>query len=208
MEEPQQLSEAKDKLVRCLGIPVRILNIVSDDRVRVAETPAVLGVSQHDDKTIIVLTGAPGCGKSVSAALWLASYVFRTDRWQQTKDGWRFAQTLPVWTRASELARIDHYDADVVNPLLLSSRLVIDDCGEEYLDKFGFYTSLLDEIVSTRHEQLRPTLMTTRLSSGCFFERYGERMISRLRADGVMFGCGDIDQRGGPPGGLWTFLKG
>lgn len=205
MEDSKQLVEAKFNLVSRLGIPKRTLRVINGtDGNRITETSAVLGVRQYEDKSILVLAGAAGCGKSVAAALWLTGHVWPTSRWKQAEGEWQFTEELPAWSRASEFSRVDHYDDDDVQPLLLAPRLVIDDCGEEYLDKFGFCAALFDEVISTRHEQDRPTLITTRLSFNEFIARYGERMYSRLRENGRVVECGYIDQRGELPAAHWV----
>jgi hypothetical protein len=191
MDESQELNAAKEAFISGLGIPTRILNCI---KASVADTPAVTCVMRKEG-SIVVLTGREGCGKSVAAALWIDTYVRADSKWKRTEDGYHYTEPAPVWTSAPELSRVDHYDVNGIQRLLLATRLVIDDVGEEYLDKHGFLESLLNEVLSVRHGWLRPTLITTRIPPGLFIERYGERIRSRIREDGLMFGCGEDDLR-------------
>jgi DNA replication protein DnaC len=48
------------------------------------------------------------------------------------------------------------------------------------MDSKGAYLSLLDEVVNTRYERLRPTVLTTNIDAQRFRARYGERITDRL----------------------------
>jgi DNA replication protein DnaC len=100
-----------------------------------------------------------------------------------------------VWVTAAKLARWERYDEEAMNKLLRTPRLVIDDLGGEYLDKGGFYASLLDELINERQSSSRPTIMTTNLAAEAFKARYGERIVDRIREGGRFFECGNASLR-------------
>ena len=68
--------------------------------------------------------------------------------------------------------------------LLEASRLVIDDLGEEFNDTKGNFLAVLDETISDRVANERPTVITTNLDVDKFRDRYGRRITDRIRGDG------------------------
>lgn len=187
------LSKEQIALGNGLGIPTRALAAASG---ALDSTEAMSVVDGATD--FLVLSGGPGCGKTVAAAAWILSYVLDRKNWKQTQYDSSPARILglaPIWVTAAKLARWERYDEDQMQKLLRTPRLVIDDLGGEYLDKGGFYASLLDEIVNERQAETKPTIMTTNLNAEAFKERYGERIIDRIREGGRFVGCGDHSLR-------------
>jgi len=191
----EMLGPAMVKYVDGLGIPARALEAMRGTR---EETKAIQASTGALD--FLVLSGGPGCGKTVAAALWISSYVSDHSLWSnESRLGLRpapsFHGSAPIWVTAAKLARCDRYDENHMTKLLRTPRLVIDDLGGEYLDKGGFYASLLDEIVNERQAESKPTIMTTNLNAEAFKERYGERIVDRIREGGRFVGCGDQSLR-------------
>lgn len=177
-----------------LGIPTRALEAARGPLLSTAALDASKGA-----KDFLVLSGGPGCGKTVAAVVWISDYVSGRKRWGEStiygSDRPEFKGTAPIWITAARLARCDRYDEARMTKLLRTPRLVIDDLGGEYLDKGGFYASLLDEIVNERQAESKPTIMTANLNAEAFKERYGERIIDRIREGGRFVGCGDHSLR-------------
>jgi DNA replication protein DnaC len=157
-------------------------------------------------RDMLVLSGAPGCGKTVAAALWATEDVRKDECWEYTDHlgnvyghtGNRFKGQVVVWVTAAKLARWERYDQDEMAKLLKVGKLVIDDLGGEYLDKGGFYASLLDELINERQAGSRPTILTTNLDAAGFSTRYGERIVDRIREGGRFFACGNASLRRKP----------
>lgn len=197
-EEEQRLFDAnlvpaKMRLLSKLGIPTRALEAAQG---QIAQTVAIGAALGTDD--FLVLSGGPGCGKTVAAACWLLEYVSDRKKWQKDGTDKRvpvYTGIRPIWVTAAKLARCDRYDEDAMSKLLRNPRLVIDDLGGEYLDKGGFYASMLDEIVNERHAESKPTIMTTNLDADGFKSRYGERIVDRIREGGRFVGCGAVSLR-------------
>ena len=59
--------------------------------------------------------------------------------------------------------------------------IVIDDLGVEYLDKNGYFSHRLDELIDERYSNYRKTVITTNLNAKAFQTRYGARVADRIR---------------------------
>ena len=158
------------------GIPERYRQLI----LAPSDTKAMAAVRRLDSASgIVVLSGGTGCGKTV-AACW----------WAWARGG--------VFEKAGKLSRRSHWD-DTIDRLIRTPALAIDDLGVEYQDAKGFFSSLLDELVDTRYENNRATLITTNLGRDDFRARIGGekgRIASRVRGDGAFISISDSDMRG------------
>jgi DNA replication protein DnaC len=195
------IAATQDGMARTLiamGMPERAIKAMDGD---VIETDATRAASGALD--LLVLSGGPGCGKTVAAAMWVASFVRNIANWDTHNDPDycihpKMISARPVWVTAAKLARWERYEQAEMEKLLKTPRLVIDDLGGEFLDKGGFYASLLDEVVNERQGESRPTIMTTNLDAEAFKSRYGERITDRIREGGRFVGCGSDSLRRKP----------
>jgi len=155
------LRKAKD----AIGIPARFRDVAEGS---MAETEALAEVRRGGFE-LLVMAGDVGRGKTVAASWWLlqAAHLRR-----------------PVFVSAARLSRWDRYDNEAMDRLLLASRLVIDDLGEEFNDTKGNFLAVLDETISDRVANRRPTVITTNLTLETFTERYGIRVRDRIRESG------------------------
>ena len=191
-----------------LPIPSRAKEVVLT---QMADTEATAAAAQAG-ADILVLSGSPGCGKTVAAALWVFHFIADPARWafddkpvKPPKKGEayygcgparpRFTALSPIWLTAARLSRQDRYDEDSMSELLTTDRLVVDDLGGEYLDKNGFYMGLLDELVNEREANKRATIFTTNLNAKAFRDRYGERIYDRIKEGGRFIACGNVSMR-------------
>ena len=191
-----------------LLIPTRAKEVVLSN----TEGTEATSAAAQETSDILVLSGSPGCGKTVAAALWIFRFVADPARWvfddkpiKPPKKGEayygcgparpRFTSPAPIWMTAARLSRQDRYDEDSMSDLLTTDRLVVDDLGGEYLDKNGFYMGLLDEIVNEREANKRPTIFTTNLNAKAFRDRYGERIYDRIKEGGRFIACGNVSMR-------------
>jgi DNA replication protein DnaC len=128
----------------------------------------------------LVLSGPPGCGKSLAAAnaLWWC-------------DG--------RWVRADELLRLfasmfgDQYEQQ--QTLRDARLLVIDDVGCE-LDAQRMLPALLDLLDARKSARNTPTILTTNLNKKQFAERYAnDRLTSRMHESVQWVGLSNGDMR-------------
>lgn len=151
----------------------------------------------------LLLLGDPGTGKSLAAARWLLQPAADLARWglPEAEGGTFYPPSgyRPVWRSARSLARVKQYDELEVSELIKPPRLVIDDLGVEYQDAKGFLLSLIDEIVTERHRRDLPTVLTGNLSGEEFAERYGARIVDRIKGSGRLVACVGDSFRGASP---------
>lgn len=138
-------------------------------------------------KSLLLLSGGPGTGKTVAGVEALARRFLRPCR--ETEDAGLFV-------RATEASRLGLYGDETrrrVSAMLSTQVLVLDDLGAELLS--DAWRALLDEIVDTRYGDRLTTVLTTNLESGVFREKYGARVTDRVRHDGLVAECGTQSMR-------------
>lgn len=158
------------KVKTTLGIPEKFLALADAEQLAATET---LQEVQRGKFEILVLAGDPGRGKTVAAAWWLLQGLQGVQ-----------ARNRPLFVTAARLSRWERYDGAEMDKLLLASRLVIDDLGNEFNDTKGNFLAVLDEVVADRVANHRPTVITTNLAPEVFKARYGERVRDRIRESG------------------------
>lgn len=120
-------------------------------------------LSPGDPKTLLVLAGSPGCGKTVGAT------------WGAAWSGGRLVKAL-------DLVRAGLYPADPgFWPRLFAEKLlVVDDLGAEPLDAKGFGIAAITDLVDRRYDGARKTIVTTNYAQDEFKARYGVGPGARL----------------------------
>jgi DNA replication protein DnaC len=136
------------------------------------DTPALLATRQwlESGKVWLLLAGDVGTGKSVAAA-WALLEVARA------------GQTV-AFRRAAEVARLSGFDAGAEELARLKrvGLLVLDDLGTECATGWG--TSILHELLDTRHESKLRTIVTSNLKRADARARLGDRLADRVQQDG------------------------
>lgn len=185
-EERQEAAEKRDRAVRAAlkdsELPERIL-----ERLRgggLLETPALAAL--REPSTITVLSGLPGCGKSMAAGWWLYSWATES-------------MGAGLWVTAARLSRWSRYDTREMDRLIRVPRLVLDDLGTEYIDEKGSFMATLDEVINERYAGKRPLVITTNLNAADWRERYGERISDRIREAGAFKTAGSLSLRSTKP---------
>jgi DNA replication protein DnaC len=152
------------------------------------DTPAMVRARAFRDvdvpagRTLLVLSGGVGCGKTTAAA-----WVVATQRFHQ-----------PRFMRAATFARTSRYDAAASSAWSRAGALVLDDLGAEYVDAKGSFLVDFDELLDTYYADRRPLIITTNLGTEDFRDRYGGRdgrIASRIREAGAWVNCSGPDLR-------------
>jgi DNA replication protein DnaC len=181
-EEIRQATERaeSDRRRRMLeaGFPARAVEVA---RLADETSPAIVRVKSWDpDKAcVLVLSGPKGCGKTVAAAWWAL------------RRSWP-----PVFLRSTTFAASSRYDTEKRDAWFKASALVLDDLGTEYADQKGNYLVDLDELVDVFYGDMRPLVITTNCTRERFAERYGGRIMDRLREAGAWFSMSGESRRG------------
>lgn len=133
----------------------------------------------------LVLTGGPGCGKTV-AATWAAHQLFTR--------GFR-----PLFMSCPRLSESNLYDvAGEVGRFRARNApvLVLDDLGEGKREqKSEPWNAWLDEVLTERHAKNRRTVITTNRTADELSKWLGARLWDRLR-EGVVFSTNEASMRG------------
>lgn len=139
------------------------------------------------EKLICLLHGGAGAGKTIAAAEALLA----------SRRG--FEHNGAAWTSAGALARLSYYDAEAFARFAHAPWLVVDDLGvEQGSSTFG---ATLDELLDTRINAKRRTVLTTNLDLATFSQRYaprGSRLASRLAGYALVSTAGNTDLRRTP----------
>lgn len=131
------------------------------------------------DAWALLLLGAVGRGKSQAAAwLWLRLRhldLLDADHHHRLRRG-------VLWLRARVLQRLDWQTrAATLSRCAGAYGLVVDELGGE--DEKT--SEALSDILEQRGDEGRRTVLTSNLEPAAFAARYGDRLISRLRAGGI-----------------------
>lgn len=135
-------------------------------------------------KTFLVLAGEMGLGKSVASAWAVLSTLYRGG--------------TAAMRRVREVATLSSYDegAAVLRMLKTVDLLVLEDPGTE--QQTGWGTSILFELLDTRHQSKLKTIITTNLNPKEELKaRLTERVISRLSEAGHVVMLKGKSLRGG-----------
>jgi DNA replication protein DnaC len=125
---------------------------------------------RHVDENVLVLSGSPGCGKTVAATWWALRHAW-----------------MPVFLRSTAFAASSRFDTEKRDEWLKAQALVLDDLGTEYADTKGNFLTDLDELIDTYYGNKKPLLITTNCTAEEFKKRYGARIVDRLRECGTWY---------------------
>lgn len=135
-------------------------------------------------RTVLAMFGTVGQGKTL-AAVWAARELLSRMALDAVATG---ASTTPVgFIPATKFARLSAYSVDdkaFFEGLCRIRVLILDDVGTETLA--GVASAHFDELIDTRINFERRTIITSNLSAAAFKERYGERIADRLRQSAVI----------------------
>lgn len=129
---------------------------------------AVREFEAQAEKTILLLCGNVGVGKSFAACAWLDSF------------------DSGLFVTAQALRRMSTYDEVAYQRVSAPYRLVIDDIGSEYADSKDFWEASFDGLMNDRYLGERPVVLSSNGAPESFFKRYGDRVKDRMREVGMV----------------------
>ncbi len=173
--ERDQMHQARHDCAVRAGVPRRIVKLLDAGKLDLDLKPireTLEAVSRG--RTLILLQGLPGTGKSVAACYVLTRsltgrYV-RADRYSEI---------------SASYDKLETREQDFVQR---SDFLVIDDVGEEP----GKDHWRIERLISERYDSESPTIITTNLQPGAFMKAYKERVVSRLGEVGRIINCTEV----------------
>lgn len=188
----------------------------------VDDTAAVTAVrelldSNRRTQALLVLAGPRGVGKTTAAGFAIAERMRRKlekieadalaagsdperalqryrHRLYRERERWGWCG--PMFVTAHRLSRTSRYDSETWEALETAPLLVVDDLGVEFLDGGGNLAGLIDGLLNERYADRWRTVITTNLALSHFEQRYGERVVDRLREAGRYFACTGSSLRG------------
>ena len=138
------------------------------------------------DARFLVLLGTKGIGKTVAACVALMEIIRRELDVPMASGGGNNARRPGLFVTAMEFNRMSLFDRSAngwFEKLLDTPGLVIDDLGAEM--QTDMVRGLIYELLNTRYNRTRRTIITSNLDKRTLAERYGERVTDRLRERGL-----------------------
>jgi DNA replication protein DnaC len=172
--------------LRWTGVPTRFRHVTWD---LILAGPMWIGVHDQlnelsewvpcEGDSSVVLFGPQGRGKTTYAAATIRRFIAKRPTWVE----WPrlVADVADSWKDGGE--------GRVLDPLIRSSFLVIDDFGKEVAGPAdsmmaGWQRRVAFEIINGRYSRVLPTLITTELTSDEMGDRLDPAITSRLLGDG------------------------
>lgn len=171
-------------------IPKRIKNLIERREFRHSEG---LGAIEDNLKSlvsgeIIILSGDPGCGKTVAAIYGGLQFSAKTQRLF-------YFMTSREYLKCQFKDGICIIDGIEVEPESVRTLLIIDDLGREYFTEKGWGIDQWDSFFDKRYRDQLPTLITTNMNPEELADKYNERILDRLRECGNWVGLSGKSMR-------------
>ena len=180
--------------LRRMGVPVVTVEALESGlRGSLRDTKALCAARRFvaGRQSLLVLFGGAGAGKTL-AACWCL--LRARSRKEYREDEWVLDAGRGAFVRGSAIARLSRFDDGGVWDRLLSVRwLVVDDLGAQ--GGGDYFSERINELVDARYADRLRTIVTCNVTPEAFRERVGDRIVSRIRGDGAVVGCGDDDLR-------------
>lgn len=193
-----------------IGVPAPVLERIRNPD----DTPSMKAARRYFEPGApkwLVLVGKASTGKTLAASWLLGQYLARHTAWEApTAYGQR--PELALFTPAFEFTGASDYDPKTrawLSDIQRCGLLVLDDLGSERLGDVEL--GMVQRLLMSRHAHGLRTVITTNLAWGHlpqdgepgsgFCERYGERIVERIREVGRVADAGKVGLRGKKGGG-------
>jgi DNA replication protein DnaC len=175
-----------------MGVPIRTAEAVKHGCLSgFDERPAIATAREwvSGKKSMMLLYGGCGAGKTLAAAWTLL-------RSREVRGYTEHEVALDArggrFIRACELTRLGQFDGDWEHVLHVKW-LVLDDFGTEL--NTPAFMARLNELIDHRYGNHLRTAITCNIRKDQLAAHLGPRIVSRMRDDGLVVGCGDDDMR-------------
>lgn len=151
-------------------IAIRIAEAVNGDIVNFDKIAAVAKWMKSGRRSGLVLMGGTGTGKTTLA--------------RALSDAIGVRSLTPRMFHMQKLERICRDDSTWFDEIVNEKKfLILDDVGTESreVNLYGNRRMLFNEIIFARYDLRLPVIITTNLNSALLLERYGEKVVSRLK---------------------------
>lgn len=185
-----------DKLshLRACGVLDREAELVSrgaDDN----QTTLAVRDWAASEQGFCLLIGRTGSGKTIAAA---ESLLNARLAWMEgDAKRWCYTPAEAKFCRSSDLSRLGSYDAESIRKMNRLERvpwLVVDDLGAEFIT--DIWRQNLGDLIDARHSSKRlKTAITSNFDLDTLRTKYDERIISRIKGNGVVVFSGTEDMR-------------
>jgi DNA replication protein DnaC len=191
--DDEERGQRIEKAIARAKVPMRLraLTISALDHDRAATTLAS-ACSSWDGRRWIIASGGVGTGKTS----WLTALLLDQIRSKpKVKALWTSEQRL--YRRAQLQGEKAHAGREkVVQEAIDADVLLLDDIGAGRRDLTEWQGGAMRDLLTERHLEGRPTLITTNLSVEAIAKHYGEHVASRLiEASGQVINLGGSDRR-------------
>lgn len=163
-------------------IPLRYAEDVLDSPMVTEATPHVERFMRDPKRSLLLLLGSPGTGKTCAAIEALAAH------------GWC------TYALAAEIAQAYRWSEyrQIVQDWCMTSMVAIDELGREPTDADQRSRATLWEVIERRWADRRKTILVSNISEKLFRQRYDEAAWDRIVGDGgvVVLTGASLRQRG------------
>lgn len=158
---------------------------------------------RREDAPMLLMSGGVGSGKSCAAAE--SMRLARKPATIVDDEGtllasWQWDTAHALFVSAARLSACASWTDDggrLWSRARNASVLVVDDLGVESISDRGPFLSDLHDVLDARYQDTtQRTVITTNLEGKAFVDRYGPRILSRVRERGVACSVGRQDLRG------------
>jgi DNA replication protein DnaC len=195
--ERAEIARLAQHMLQC-GAPQKAVNVVTAGT-RPTEASKAVAEWLPGNVQFLLLLGYRGSGKTVAAVEALKS-ARKTVHFMGS-DGpiksWVYSPELAQFVDAEMLKAASYRDDGGTLHAMARAvpLLIIDDLGVEVPDGAGIWQAALDGLIKRREGAMLRTIITSNADGAKFRSVYGDRVYSRIKGNGTVCNCGNLDLR-------------
>lgn len=171
---------AKLKILHDTGLPRSYWgesaeNFVGDPQALAAMKDYIKNLSSNLNRGVgLYLYGDPGIGKTLLASYAVAECL-------RLKKNVKFYYFTDVLTKFTDAWKDEAARNELEHAILNSDLLILDDIGREYKSNKNLHESVLDTVLRTRANQLKPIIVTSNYDIFDMKEHYGRGIVDLFK---------------------------